>query len=134
MDKPSAGVALMNQLSMQFEEMPGHTNPSMPLIYLWEIIDSNGLVCCRYVGKASLGAHRPRTQYCRNVNNLLQGKPYRKGKPDAFRKIHHRMAAAVKAGACLRLSFLCNIAPHENINELERFWQSHFGLTNGLAP
>ena len=125
----------MSNPSMQFVEMHGHVDPSSPLIYLWEILDSNGVVCCRYVGKASRGADRPRTQYRRNVNNISHGKPYRKGKPNAFRAIHRRMAKAVLAGECLRLSFLCNVAPEGKINELERFWQTHFGLlTSSPAP
>ncbi len=34
----------------------------------------------------------------------------------------------------MRLSFICNIALDENINEIERFWQNHFGAANGYAP
>jgi len=82
----------MSELQMRFEEGASDVDPSRPLIYLWEIVGSDGTVCCRYVGKASGGAHRPRTQYRRNVNNILQGRPYRKGKPDQFRAIHRRMA------------------------------------------
>ena len=78
----------MSELQMQFVETQGEIDASLPLIYLWEIVDSNGMVCCRYVGKASRGANRPRTQYRRNVNNILAGRPYRKSKPDEFRAIH----------------------------------------------
>ncbi|WP_053523668.1 hypothetical protein, partial [Achromobacter xylosoxidans] len=115
---------------MQFTEVPSEVNTSRALIYLWEIFDSEGMVCCRYVGKASRGADRPRTQYRRNVNNLLAGRPYRKGKPTEFRAIHRRMAQAVQAGEVMRLSFICNVDLDENINEIERFWQNHFGTTN----
>lgn len=119
---------------MRFEEGQSDVDPSQPLIYLWEISDPDGSVCCRYVGKASRGADRPRTQYRRNVNNILAGRPYRKGKPDQFRAIHRRMAQAVRAGETIRLTFVCNVAPGQNINELERFWQDHYGAANGYAP
>ena len=124
----------MSELQMQFVESQGEIDASLPLIYLWEIVDSNGMVCCRYVGKASRGANRPRTQYRRNVNNILAGRPYRKSKPDEFRAIHRRMAQAVQAGELLRLSFICNVADGEDINQLERFWQDHYGAANGSAP
>jgi hypothetical protein len=124
----------MSDLQMHFEELPGGVDPSHPLIYLWEIIDPSGVVCCRYVGKASRGAHRPRTQYRRNVNNILQGRPYRKGKPGEFRAIHRRMAQAIQSGETLRLSFICNVAADEDINQVERYWQNHYGAANGYAP
>lgn len=124
----------MSKLKMQFTETPSEVDTSQSLIYLWEIVNPHGEVCCRYVGKASRGAQRPRTQYRRNVNNILASRPYRKGKPTDFRAIHRRMAQAVQAGDTLRLSFICNVALGENINELERFWQTHFGAANGYAP
>ena len=111
---------------MKFVEITGSVDADRPLIYLWEILDENGEVCCRYVGKASRGAERPRTQYRRNVNNILQGRPYRKGKPDQFRLIHRQMADAVLSGQKIRLSFVCNVADGEDINALERHWQSHY--------
>ena len=121
----------MPKLQMQFEEIKGDVEPSRPLIYLWEIIDASGAVCCRYVGKASGGARRPRAHYRRNVNKLLHGKPYRKGKPDAFRAIHRRMAQAVQLGELLRLSFICNVAEGEDINQLERYWQEQLTFQSG---
>ena len=116
---------------MNFKESPGNIDPARALIYLWEILDSHGNIVYRYVGKASGGAHRPRTQYKRNVINLLTGQPYRKSKPTKFRPIHRRMAQAVKAGETIRLSFICNVSPVEDINQLERYWQNFFGLRNG---
>ena len=124
----------MSNLQMRFEETPSDIDAPRALIYLWEILDSSGAVCCRYVGKASGGASRPRTQYRRNVNNILLGRPYRKGKPDQFRAIHRRMAQAVQAGDNLRLTLVCNVEAGENINQLERFWQDHYGAPNGSAP
>ena len=119
---------------MRFEERQSDVDPSQPLIYPWEIISPDGSVCCRYVGKASRGANRPRTQYRRNVNNILAGRPYRKGKPDQFRAIHRRMAQAVKVGEAMRLTLICNVPRGEDINRLERFWQDHYGAVNGYAP
>ena len=124
----------MSELQMKFEEVRGNVDPSQPLIYLWEIIGPDGEVCCRYVGKASRGAARPRTQYRRNVNNILAGRPYRKGKPDQFRAIHRRMAEAVRVGETMRLTLVCNVPLGQDINHLERFWQSHYGAVNGYAP
>ena len=124
----------MSGLQMQFEEVQGDVNASQPFIYLWEIIDRNGAVCCRYVGKTSRGAARPRTQYRRNVNNILTGRPYRKGKPDQFCAVHRRMAEAVKAGETMRLTFVCDVPLGADINHLERFWREHYGASNGYAP
>ncbi len=124
----------MSDLQMQFDERLSNVDPSRPLIYLWEIFGPDGSVCCRYVGKASRGASRPRTQYRRNVNNILRDRPYRKGKPDQFRAIHRRMAQAVRAGETMRLTLVCNVGEHEDSNERERFWQQRYGAANGHAP
>lgn len=114
--------------SMEFIEIEGSVDPTQPLIYLWEILDSDEKVCYRYVGKASGGANRPRKHYRRNVNNLLFGHPYRKNRQDKFRKVHHQLKKAVESGQTIRLSFLCNVAPHENIDVVERKWHQHYGL------
>jgi hypothetical protein len=113
---------------MEFIEIEGSVDPTKPLIYLWEILDSDGKVCYWYVGKASGGANRPRNHYRRNVNNLLLGYPYRRNKPDEFRFVHRELAEAVKSGQAIRLSFLCNVSPQENIDVIERKWQQHYGL------
>jgi hypothetical protein len=132
--KSSHSLGRMSELRMRFEEGQSDVDPTRPLIYLWEIVGLDGVVCCSYVGKASGGANRPRTQYRRNVHNILNGRPYRKGKPDQFRVIHRRMAQAVRAGETVRLTLVCNVAPGENINQLERFWQVHYGAANEHAP
>lgn len=113
---------------MKFVEVEGNINTSLPLIYLWEVVNPDEEVCYRYVGKASGGAGRPRRHYRRNVNKLLLGRPYRKSKPDGFRSVHHHLAEAVTQGLTLRLSFICNVAQHENINDVERNWQVYYGL------
>jgi hypothetical protein len=118
----------MQVKSMEFVEIEGGANPEQPLIYLWEIVAADGEVLCRYVGKAAGGANRPRKHYRRNVNNLLHGRPYRKNKPTEFRSVHHRLAEALQQGHALRLSFICNIVPGQNINAVERHWQEHYGV------
>ena len=113
---------------MEFVEIEGSVDPTLPLIYLWEILDSNEEVCYRYVGKASRGASRPRNHYRRNVNNLLLKNPYRKNRPDNFRPVHRKLAEAVQCGHRIRLSFICNVTLQENINSVERKWQKHYAL------
>ncbi|WP_028946718.1 hypothetical protein [Synechocystis sp. PCC 6714] len=116
---------------MEFIEVKGDVDPTRALIYLWEIInlnEQNEQVLYRYVGEASQGADRPRTHYSRNVNKILQKRPYRKSKPDDFREIHRKMAEAIKNNHAIKLSFLCNVQDNEDINDLERKWQQHYGL------
>src|SRR3954447_14137227 len=108
-----------------YELVATNVDPTQPLIYLWEVVDASGDVSYRYVGKSTNGAERPLTAYRRNVNNLLAGRPYRKSKPDAFRLVHRRLAEAVEAGSGIRLTYLCNVAPDEDILERERYWQAH---------
>jgi hypothetical protein len=114
--------------SFEFEEVEGPVDTDGPLIYLWEVFDHGGNIWYWYIGKAVRGADRPRTQYRRNVENLLAGKPYRKSKPNAFRLSHQRMAEATKLGLRIRLSFVCNVAADESINVIERHWQRHYAV------
>jgi hypothetical protein len=91
-----------------------------PLIYMWEIWSDDGTLVGRYVGKASKGSRRPLSHYKRNVSNILAGKPYRKGKPEGYRRVHRILADAVSNGHRVRLSLLRNVEPDENINRVER--------------
>ncbi len=109
---------------MDFEESESEVDPSLPLIYLWEVHDRAGHLTYAYVGKASGGDGRPRRHYKRNVRNLLEGQPYRKGKPDEFRRVHHELAEAVRLGHRITLTLLCNVAEGEDINEVERQMQA----------
>jgi hypothetical protein len=93
---------------------------SRPLIYMWEIWAENGTLLGRYVGKASRGSRRPLSHYKRNVMNILDGRPYRKGKPDGYRRVHRMLAEAMSSGHRVRLSLLRNVEPHESINQVER--------------
>ena len=118
---------------MHFTEIEGPVDTSRPLIYLWEILDADGSVLYRYVGKAAGGADRPRRHFQSNVSNLIAGRPYRKERPEEFCAVHRRMAEAVTAGQPIRLSYLCNIEPSEDINAVERKWQRHFALDDGAT-
>jgi len=113
---------------MEFVEIEGSVDPTLPLIYLWEILDSNEEVRYQYVGKASRGASRRRNHYRRNVNNLLLKNPYRKNRPDNFRPVHRKLAEADQCGHRILLSFICNVTLQENINSVERKWQKHYAL------
>lgn len=93
---------------------------ALPLIYMWEIHEPNGLLIGRYIGKAKAGAKRPREHYKRNVANILLNKSYRKGNPTGYRRIHQALAEAERNGHQITLQFLCNIESHENINDVEQ--------------
>jgi hypothetical protein len=105
---------------MQFAVVTNGVDEQQPLIYMWEIRSSSGHLIGRYVGKAKAGSKRPRNDYSRNVANALAGKPYRKGKASAYRRVHHALAEAHRLGNCVTLSFLCNVQPGENINQVEQ--------------
>jgi len=99
---------------------PHDINESLPLIYMWEIRDRDGQLRGRYVGKAKAGAGRPLMHYKRNVRNILLNRPYRKGKPDGYRRVHVALAEAQRDGMEVTLHFLCNVSADDDINEVER--------------
>lgn len=111
---------------MKFLEIPHALNAEAPLIYMWEIHTKDGVLVGRYVGKARSGARRPRTHYARNVANLLEGQPYRRGKPQGFRRVHHALAAAVRNECTISLRFLCNVGPCEDIDAFEQWHIAHW--------
>ena len=99
---------------MRFTLLPHALNPNSPLIYMWEIRDAKGALLGKYVGKARAGASRPLKHYKRNVTNILLNKPYRKGNPIGYRRIHRALADAERKGLEVTLQFLCNVAPSED--------------------
>lgn len=105
---------------MNFSLIAHSLKETTALIYMWEIRTADGDLLGRYVGKAKNGASRPLTHYPLNVANLLANKPYRKGNPYGFRRIHRALAEAQVQGHRIELSFLCNVKDGENINELEQ--------------
>lgn len=115
---------------MRFTLLPHALNPNSPLIYMWEIHDAKGVLLGRYVGKAKAGASRPLKYYKRNVTNILLNKPYRKGSPIGYRRIHRALADAECEGLDVTLRFLRNVAPSEDNNEVER---DHIRAQNSLG-
>jgi hypothetical protein len=105
---------------MRYTVSPHLIEENLPLIYMWEIRDNAGTLIGRYVGKAKGGSKRPRKHYSKNVRNILDGKVYRKSKPNAFRRIHLALAEAERNDHSIVLYFLYNILVHENINEVEQ--------------
>ena len=82
-----------------------------------------------YIGKYTNLSQR-RKLYSRNVCNLLNGKPHRKGKPEGFRRIHHALADAVRAGKTIKLIILENPS-REKIYRRERELIGLRGTLNG---
>lgn len=89
-------------------------DPTQPGIYEWQIEDV-GL----YIGQYTRST-RPRGEYGKNLVNLLNGRPYRKGKPDKFRTIHHQLAQAVREGRRITLFLVENVAEKSARNQRER--------------
>lgn len=108
------------ELRFRHATAPFSVDPTRALIYMWVIQDKSGQVIGRYVGKAGKGAKRPLTHYRRNIDNILNGRPYRKSNPSGFRRIHRALAEAVIADHHICLFFLRNVETGENINEVER--------------
>ncbi|MBC7750410.1 MAG: hypothetical protein H7Z73_01640 [Candidatus Saccharibacteria bacterium] len=108
---------------MEFKTVFNDVNQDLPLIYMWEIINLNGEVFGRYVGK-SIKADRPLKRYKLNVINILNKKPYHnKSKPDGYRAIHKKLAEAhIDGSYSIILTFLCNVLGSQNINEIEQYW------------
>lgn len=93
-----------------------------PGIYEWHI-DGVGV----YIGKFS-AASRPTGAYTRNVENLLNGRPYRPSNPNGFRRIHHELADAFRLGLAVRLTILENPS---DLNRRERELIAERGTLNG---
>ena len=76
---------------------------NLPGIYKWEIEGVGS-----YIGKYK-SIRRPTKEYGRNVRRLLNEKPYRKGKPGGYRRIHRALAEAVQHGRRITLRILENV-------------------------
>lgn len=107
---------------MNFVVEASGVNPRLPLIYVWSIYSESGALVGRYVGKAKAGEERPRKHYARNVKRLLAKMPYRKKKPDGYRKIHRALADAHSANLRIVLSYECNVAGGKNLSQVELRW------------
>jgi hypothetical protein len=87
----------------------------------------NGLPCIKSADQRAKELS-PLKHYSRNVANILAGKPYRKGKPDKYRRVHHALGAAQRQGHSIKLTFFCNVFDAESINEVERVIMPVLGL------
>jgi hypothetical protein len=112
-------------MKMQYIPPLSDIDVTAPLIYMWEIRNSEDQIVGRYVGKANGGEKRPTQHYSRNVNKLLRGFPYKKGK--SYRRVHVALAEAVKAGHQISLSYLCNVSNDQNIFEVEMRYIREYG-------
>jgi hypothetical protein len=104
------------------EEKPG--------IYEWQIEGAGS-----YIGKYGR-IRRPTKEYRRNVTRLLNCQPYRKSKPDRYRRIHHELALAHREKRKITLIILENVDP-SHIDKRERALINLRGKLNGpqsVAP
>src|SRR4051794_9145889 len=96
---------------------------SLPGIYQWSIEGAGA-----YIGKYKK-ISRPLHHYRRNVDNLLNRKPYRKSNPDGFRRIHRELARAHQEGREITLVILENVGP-AGLNRRERELIHELGSLN----
>ena len=82
-----------------------------------------------YIGKFKR-IRRPTREYDLNVERLLDGRPYRKNKPDSFRRVHRELAEARSNGLAVTLTILEN-PPLHDINRRERELIDERGTLNG---
>lgn len=61
-----------------------------------------------YVGKSINGVGRAVKEYRNNVRKMIEGQPYRKNKPDAWRRVHRRLHAATVAGETITLELIAS--------------------------
>ena len=113
---------------LSFDFAPGNVDQSYGLIYAWNITDPAGALRHCYVGKAKDGARRPLNDYATNVNNLLNGRPYRPAKPTAFRKVHKRLAHAADWAWPIELRLMCNVDLRDDIFAVEAAYIATLGF------
>jgi hypothetical protein len=96
-----------------------------PGIYEWRIEGVGS-----YIGKFTKKG-RPLNDYQRNVARLIDRKPYRPKRPEAFRHIHRVLATAVSSGTPVTLIIVEN-PPLPDINRRERELIRLRGVLNRL--
>lgn len=96
----------------------------VPGIYEWRI---EGIGT--YIGKFKR-IRRPTREYGCNVVRLLNERPYRKGSPLGFRRIHRELAQAVRVGWLITLTILEN-PPVADLNRREAQLIRERGTLNG---
>ena len=87
-----------------------------PGVYAWRV---NGAVV--YVGKATKLRSRLRG-YRNNVRKISDGRPYRRGEPEGFRRIHRALAEARMAGHTVVFSVIESCPPGAFLLARERHW------------
>jgi hypothetical protein len=112
-------------MKMRYNVTASSVDLKNPLIYMWEIHDLLGQIIGRYIGKANGGDKRPTQHYPRNVDKLLQGLPYKKGKN--YRQVHYALADAVLAGHPITLTYLCNVSEAVDIFKVESRYINEYG-------
>jgi hypothetical protein len=110
---------------MEYTRPAPGVDVNAPLIYMWEVKDGSDAVIGRYIGKANGGERRPTRHYTRNVNKLLRGQAYKKGKN--YRRVHYALADAVNAGHSITLSYLCNVPSDQDIFKVETRYIREYG-------
>lgn len=120
---PSADFTSSYDVSKSFvpEIVSNEVDATQPLIYRWQIFDSDGHVVGVYIGLAGKDRAQSRmARYRSRVLGIQQGRPY--STTDAtkdYRRIHRALAAAVDLGHRIVLTYLCNCAADEDLKTLE---------------
>jgi hypothetical protein len=96
---------------------------SLPGLYEWKIAKRGS-----YIGKYKR-VRRPTKEYGRNIIKILQGRPYRAGNPNGFRRNHRELAQALRDGRTITLTILENARMSE-INRRERELIAQRGALN----
>lgn len=86
-------------------------DPNSPLLYRILI---GGRFC--YIGCAN-SARRPEKAYLRNLQRMIEGRPYRKNNPDGFRLIHRRMLDAFHQGDPILIDLIRNVTIENKFSE-----------------
>jgi len=86
-------------------------DPLSPLLYKIAI---GGTVC--YIGCAN-SARRPKSAYRRNLQRMINGRPYRKGNPEGFRVVHKRLLEATYSGETIVIELIRNVPRESKFSE-----------------
>jgi len=98
-------------------------DPLAPLLYKIAI---GGMVC--YIGCAN-SARRPKSAYRRNLQRMIDGRPYRKGDQEGFRLVHKRLLEATNSGETIVIELIRNVPRESKFSEERAEIQRH--LDNG---
>ena len=107
-------------------DSPSHIDINLPGIYEWQIAGVGS-----YIGKSKRLKRRLR-EYPNNVRKLIAGLPYRAGKPQSFRLIHHELCRPREEKRQVIFTIVEN-CPLTELNEREQFWIAERGVLNRLG-